>query len=56
MMVGLTPNLSATALWQLSVLSGGPVSRDIYGKSRRLGEGNENLVYRSPWDLKRSLT
>jgi hypothetical protein len=43
-------------LWQPPVLSGGPVSRDISGVSRRMGEGNENLVYLSPWDFKRSLT
>jgi hypothetical protein len=37
-------------------MSGGPVSRDISGASGRMGEGNENLVYPSPWDFKRSLT
>jgi hypothetical protein len=67
----LTPNLSTTALWQpplLSgvpvsrhlwqplVLSGGPATRDISGASGRTGEGNENLVYLSPWDFKRSFT
>jgi hypothetical protein len=28
-MTGLTPNLSTRALWQPTVLPGGPVSRDI---------------------------
>jgi hypothetical protein len=42
--LGLTPNLSTRALWQPPVLSGGPVNRDISGASRRVGEGNENLV------------
>jgi hypothetical protein len=37
------------ALWQPSVSSGGPVSRDISGASRRMDEGNENLFYASPW-------
>jgi hypothetical protein len=32
------------------------VSRDISGAKRRMGEGNENLVYPSLWDFKRSLT
>jgi hypothetical protein len=36
--------------------SGDPVSRDISGASRRMDEGNENLVYPSLWDFKRSLT
>jgi hypothetical protein len=54
--LGLTPNLSTRALWQLPVLSGGPFSRDIYGANRGMDEGNENLVYPSPWDFKRSLT
>jgi hypothetical protein len=36
--------------------SGSPVSRDISWQSRKLGEGNVNLVYPSPWDFKRSLT
>jgi hypothetical protein len=36
--------------------SGGTVSRDISGASRSMGEGNENLVYLFPWDLKRYLT
>jgi hypothetical protein len=53
--LGLTPNSSTRALSQSSVLSGGPVSRDIYGASRRLGEGNENLVYSSQWDFKKYL-
>jgi hypothetical protein len=48
---GLTPNLSTRALWQPPVLSGGPVSRDISEASRRVGEGNENFVYPSPWDF-----
>jgi hypothetical protein len=54
--LGITPNLSTRALWQSPVLSGGPVSRDISGASGRVGEGNENLVYPSPWDFKRALT
>jgi hypothetical protein len=54
--LGLTPNLSTRVLWQPPVLSGGPVSRDISGVSRRMGEGSENLVYLSLWDFKRSLT
>jgi hypothetical protein len=37
-------------------LSGGPVSGEVSGASRRMGEGNENLVYSSPWDFKGSLT
>jgi hypothetical protein len=52
----LTPNLSTRALWQPPVLAGGPISRDISGASGRVGEGNENLVYPSPWDFKRSFT
>jgi hypothetical protein len=36
--------------------SGGPVSGDISGASWRVGEGNENVVFPSPWNLKRSLT
>jgi hypothetical protein len=32
------------------------VLAEISGASRRMGEGNENLVYPSPWDLKWSLT
>jgi hypothetical protein len=51
---GLTPNSSTKAIWQPPVLSGGPVSRDISGASRRMDEGNGNLVYPSPWDFKRS--
>jgi hypothetical protein len=47
--------MSTRALWQPPVLSGGPVSRDISGESRRMGERNENLFYPSPWDLKRTL-
>jgi hypothetical protein len=54
--LGLTPNSSIRALWQPLVLSGGPLGRGISGASVRVGEGNENLVYPSPCDLKRSLT
>jgi hypothetical protein len=54
--LGITPNLSTRALWQPPVLSGGPVSGDMSGASRIMGEGNENLVHPSPWDFKRSLT
>jgi hypothetical protein len=54
--LGLTPNTSTRVQWQLPVLFGGPVCRDISGASRRMGEGNENLMYPSPWDFKRSLT
>jgi hypothetical protein len=32
----------------------GPDIRDIFGASWRLGEGNDNLVYPSPWEFKRS--
>jgi hypothetical protein len=39
-------------LWQPPVLSGHPVSRDISGVSRRMDEGNENLVYPALRDLK----
>jgi hypothetical protein len=52
----LTHNSSTRALWQSPVLSGGPVSRDISGASRGMDEGNENVVYASPRDFKRSLT
>jgi hypothetical protein len=52
----LTPNLSNRALWEPPVLADGPVSRDISGASGRMGEVNENLVYPSPWDFKRSFT
>jgi hypothetical protein len=52
----LTPNLSTRALWQPPALSGSPVGRDIFGASWRTDEGNENLVYSSPWDFKRFLT
>jgi hypothetical protein len=45
---GLTPGSSTRALWQPPVLSSSPDSRDISGASRRMGEGNENLVYSSP--------
>jgi hypothetical protein len=41
-------------LWQAPVLSGSPAIRDISGESGRVSEGNENLVYLSPWDIKRS--
>jgi hypothetical protein len=34
----------------------GPVSTDISGAIRRMGEGNENLVYLSPSDFKVSVT
>jgi hypothetical protein len=51
----LTPNLSTRVLLQPPVLSGGPASRDISGVNRRMDEGNENLVYLSLWDFKRSL-
>jgi hypothetical protein len=51
-----TPNSSTRAIWQPPVLSGDPVSRDISGVSRRMGEGNENLVYPTPWDFKISVT
>jgi hypothetical protein len=34
------------------VLSDRPVSRDISGASKRMGEGNENLIYPSPWNLR----
>jgi hypothetical protein len=44
----LTPNLSTRVLWQPPVLSGGPVSRDMSGTSRRMGKENKNLVYLSP--------
>jgi hypothetical protein len=54
--LGLIPNLSKRALWQPPILSGGPVSRDISGASRRMDEGNKNLVYLSPWDFKKFLT
>jgi hypothetical protein len=53
--LGLTRNSSTIVLWQSPVLSGGPVSRHISRVSRRMGEGNENLVYPSPTDFKRSL-
>jgi hypothetical protein len=52
----ITPNSSTRALWQPPVMSGGPVSRDISGASRRMDEGHDNLVYPSSWDFKRSLT
>jgi hypothetical protein len=54
--LGLTPNSSTRVLWQPPVLCGGPVSRDISGASRRMDEGNGNLVYPSPRDFKGSLT
>jgi hypothetical protein len=40
-------------LWQPSVLSGFLPSETSL---ERVGKGNENLVYSSPWDFKRSLT
>jgi hypothetical protein len=55
-LLGLTPNSFTRALWQPPVLSGGIVSRDTSGASRRTGEGNENLVYPSTWDFNRFLT
>jgi hypothetical protein len=55
-MVVSTLNSSTRVLWQPPVLSGDPVSRDISGASRKMGEGNENLVYPSPWYFKRFLT
>jgi hypothetical protein len=54
--LGLTPNLSTRALWQLPVLSGVPAIRDISGASGKVGKGNENLLYSSLWDFKRSST
>jgi hypothetical protein len=42
--LGLTLNLLTRALWKPQVLCGRLVSRDISGGSRRIGEGNENLV------------
>jgi hypothetical protein len=56
MMVSTGANSSTRVLWQPPVLSGGPVSRGISGVSRRIAEGNENLVYPSSWDFKPSLT
>jgi hypothetical protein len=56
---GANPNLCTRVLWQPPVLSGSPgspVSRDISGASGIMNKGNENLVYSSPWDFKRSLT
>jgi hypothetical protein len=68
--LGLTPNLSTIALWP-PVLDGFlsaetflaatstvwfPAIRDVSGASGRMGEGNENLVYPSLWDFKRSFT
>jgi hypothetical protein len=53
--LGLTPNSSTRVFWQPPVQSAGPVSRYISGASR-MGQGNKNLVYPSPWDFKRSLT
>jgi hypothetical protein len=54
--LGLTPNPTTRALSQPPVLSGSPVNGDISGVSTRIDEGNENLVYLSAWDFKRSLT
>jgi hypothetical protein len=53
--LGIAPIFSTRALWQPSVLSGGPVTREISGASRTIDEGNENFVYPSQWDFKRSL-
>jgi hypothetical protein len=53
--LGLTPNSSTRALWQPPVLSGGPFSWHISEASRRMDEGNENLVYPSPYNFKSSL-
>jgi hypothetical protein len=55
-MVSTGANSYTRALWQPPVLSGGPVSRDISGVSRRMDEGIENLVYSSLWDFKSSFT
>jgi hypothetical protein len=52
----LSPNLSTRALWQPPVLPGSPDIRYISGASGTVCEGNENLVYLSPWDFKRSFT
>jgi hypothetical protein len=63
--IGPTVHPRVIAMWtmvwwyqlgQPPVLSGDPVCRDISGVSRRMDEGNENLVYLFPWDFKRSLT
>jgi hypothetical protein len=43
-------------LWQPPVLPGGFAIRDLSGASERVDEGNENLMYLSPWDFKRSFT
>jgi hypothetical protein len=48
------PISSIRTLWQSPVLTGGPVSRDIYGASRRTDGGIENLVYLFTWDFKGS--
>jgi hypothetical protein len=48
----LTPNLSTRALWQPPGPSGGPAIRDISGASGEVDDGNESLVYLSPWDLR----
>jgi hypothetical protein len=53
--LSLTPNLSTRAFWQPPVLCGGPVSRDIFGASRRMDEENKNLVCAFPWFFKISL-
>jgi hypothetical protein len=71
-LTGANSQLVYQRLWQPPVLSGGPVSRDISfaapstcwfpairdmsGASGSADEGNENLVYPSPWHFKRSLT
>jgi hypothetical protein len=50
-----TPNLSTRALWQPPTFWRSAI-RDISGASGRKGEGNENFVYSSQWDFRRSLT
>jgi hypothetical protein len=53
--LGLTPNLSTRALWQPPLAPGGPVIRGMSEAIGRMDEGNEYLVYTSPWDFRRSL-
>jgi hypothetical protein len=53
--LGLTPNLPTRALWQPPVMSDSPVSRDVSGASRKIGEWNVSLVYPSSCDFKTSL-
>jgi hypothetical protein len=45
--LGLTPNLTTRALWP---------STETPLEQQKMGEGNENLVYVSPWDFKSYLT